>query len=172
MKNITIPPNFEVTWEMQAKGSKRFGNYVIDFIVQNVVISLPMLIAMLLFYVFDYDSMLIYFTELEGIGDFMLTIVLMLLYYVTMETLTQRTVGKYVTNTMVVMEDGTKPDAGTIFKRSLCRLIPFDPFSYLGDRTRGWHDSIPNVYVVDVTEFRRALELRDSFDQIGNSDII
>lgn len=48
-----------------------------------------------------------------------------------------KTIGKYITKTIVVMEDGSKPKASDIVLRSLCRLIPFDAFSFLGTEGKG-----------------------------------
>jgi hypothetical protein len=41
-----------------------------------------------------------------------------------------------------------RPPFGTMVLRSLCRLIPFEPFSFLGSDARGWHDSITKTRVV------------------------
>jgi uncharacterized RDD family membrane protein YckC len=49
-----------------------------------------------------------------------------------MEASTGKTVGKYVTGTQVLTEDGEQPSVGTIFIRTLCRIIPFEPFSFFG----------------------------------------
>ncbi len=39
-------------------------------------------------------------------------------------------------------------DFKTAFIRSLCRLISFEQFSYLGGGLNGWHDSLSNTQVV------------------------
>ena len=54
------------------------------------------------------------------------------LYYFIMEWTSGQTVGKMITKTTVVASDThKKPTAFSILIRTLCRLIPFDFFSYL-----------------------------------------
>lgn len=68
-------------------------------------------------------------------------------YYFLFEYFFQKTPGKFLTKTMVVEADGTRPEAQTLFWRSLGRLIPFDVLSFLFGQ-RGWHDSISRTMVV------------------------
>ena len=75
-------------------------------------------------------------------------IVVMLIYYVPLEAMFGRTLGKLVTGTKVVDENGKPPTWGKAFGRTLCRLIPFEAFSFFKSDARGWHDSIPKTYVV------------------------
>jgi len=72
----------------------------------------------------------------------------MLVYYVPLEALFGRTLGKLVTGTMVVNEAGGKPSFGQVLGRTLCRFIPFEAFSFFAADARGWHDKIPRTYVV------------------------
>jgi len=65
-----------------------------------------------------------------------------LAYYIGLESLTSRTLGKLVTGTKVVNEDGGAPSLGQIVGRSFARFIPFEAFSFLFTEGRGWHDSI------------------------------
>ncbi|MFT6808347.1 MAG: hypothetical protein ACJA01_001571 [Saprospiraceae bacterium] len=37
----------------------------------------------------------------------------------------------------------------TVFKRSLCRLIPFEIFSFLGEPLMDWHDKISGTKVIE-----------------------
>ena len=84
-----------------------------------------------------------------------------------MESIFSKSIGKFITRTMVVFEDGSKPDSGTILRRTLCRIIPFDNLSFLGTPSRGWHDSITNTYVVRKDDFERSKELFYAFEEIG-----
>jgi len=58
-------------------------------------------------------------------------------------------IGKLVTGCRVVGPDGLKVSFGKAVLRSLCRMIPFEQFSFLGSAARGWHDSITETYVVE-----------------------
>jgi uncharacterized RDD family membrane protein YckC len=85
---------------------------------------------------------------IEKIPNFLFGCFVILLYYAFFEGIWSRTPGKFLFGTVVISEDGGKPSMGQVFGRTLCRLIPFEPFSCLGKR--GWHDSIPKTWVVLV----------------------
>ncbi|WP_264535249.1 RDD family protein [Flavobacterium sp. N1736] len=61
------------------------------------------------------------------------------LFYFTFETLFQASPAKFLTESLVVNDEGLKVPAGTIFKRTLSRSIPFDSVSFL--LKADWHDS-------------------------------
>jgi len=69
------------------------------------------------------------------------------LYYILFETLFKVTLGKLVTNTTVVNENGEGPGLLQVTGRTLCRIIPFGQWSFLFN-DRGWHDSFSGTYVV------------------------
>ncbi|HEV7279163.1 MAG TPA: RDD family protein [Pirellulaceae bacterium] len=85
---------------------------------------------------------------LDGFPGIALGLGLRLAYYIALESLFGRTLGKLATGTVVVDEHGQKPTFGQVCLRSICRFIPFEPFSFLGRVARGWHDKLPNTYVV------------------------
>lgn len=69
------------------------------------------------------------------------------IYYLIFEGLFRLTPAKYFTASRVVNEaDQSIPGFGTIMIRTLCRFIPFEPFSFFG--RRGWHDDISKTSVV------------------------
>lgn len=69
------------------------------------------------------------------------------LYFVYMEFKFQKTVGKYITKTKVIMNDGRKPDINEIFIRTACRLIPLDNISFIITKN-GFHDRLSNTIVI------------------------
>ncbi len=74
-----------------------------------------------------------------------------LLYFVPQEAGFGRTLGKLITGTKVVMENGSPPTFGATVIRTLCRFIPFEAFSFLGgDRPIGWHDSLSGTRVIST----------------------
>ena len=75
-------------------------------------------------------------------------LLIMTAYYIILEGMTGRTLGKLLTGTKVVNERGEAPSFGQILGRSFSRFIPFEAFSFLADEGRGWHDSVPGTYVV------------------------
>lgn len=120
-----------------ASSGRRFVNYFLDSVfweIGIIVIIFP--IARLVF----GKS----FTS-NFWGNLLFVDVVVFLYYFVFETLFQRTLAKFITGTKVIMEDGSKPDAGTIAKRSLSRLVPFEVISvYTGKlpekKGTWWHD--------------------------------
>ncbi len=163
-----IEQNFLVTPHIYASREKRFVNMIIDiagfyaflFLI-GVVIGLIALLGI--------EGPLNYFSTISGIEDYIISFLIGVVYFMTMETLFQKSLGKFVTKTIVVMEDGSKPKVSDIFIRSLCRYIPFDALSFLGDIGRGWHDSISNTYVVDEVKFKAKKTTENDLDLLGKS---
>jgi len=93
---------------------------------------------------------------LVGLGDLiegnLLGAIMFLIYYIPQEAFSGRTLGKLITGTKAVSEDGTELTFGQVLGRTLCRFIPFEAFSFLGGngRPRGWHDKIPKTKVISV----------------------
>jgi predicted Zn finger-like uncharacterized protein len=99
----------------------------------------------------------VFIIESELIGQIVLyafNILFTLSYYVILEASCGRTIGKLVAGTKVVNEDGGRVTFGRVLGRSLCRFIPFEPFSFVfgGDNAypTGWHDSIPGTRVINA----------------------
>ena len=159
---------FEVTSDLYAAQGQRFGNYIIDIIVQVVVMVILEFVLIVICDQFEIYSVGEFFETTNRFEDYLIGAVITLLYYIPMEIFLSRSVGKYITGTVVVNEDGSKPDAQTIIKRSLCRIIPFDALSFLGGG-RGWHDSISDTYVVSKKELEIHIKQFYDFEQIGNS---
>jgi uncharacterized RDD family membrane protein YckC len=119
----------------------RFGEFLVDYVS---FILFSVLLGALVFVVFGEAGV----TALERVPDIVLGIVTMFAFYAFFEGLWARSPGKWAFGTAVVNEDGLQPSFGTISLRTVCRFIPFDAFSYLGDR--GWHDSISKTFVIKV----------------------
>lgn len=83
------------------------------------------------------------------VDNLILALLSVMLYMISESLLKGKTVGKYLTKSRVLTDEGMVPDALTIIKRSLCRLIPFDALSFLGSDAYGWHDSISKTIVID-----------------------
>lgn len=84
-----------------------------------------------------------------ALGGRLIGIATLVAYYVLFEAIFGRTPGKLITGTRVVTLDGAKPGFGQIIGRSFARLVPFEPFSFLGSRG-GWHDRWSGTRVVRV----------------------
>lgn len=132
---------------VQASTGKRFANYLIDLITFYVFIfSVGIVIGIMNPTFFDFLE------DNPGaqILDRLITFVLIGLFIGTVEAIFKgKTLGKVITGTRVVNEDGTPISAGTAFKRGFCRMVPFYQFSALGNPSYPWHDRWTNTYVID-----------------------
>jgi uncharacterized RDD family membrane protein YckC len=77
-----------------------------------------------------------------------ISVLILLLYYVPQELFFGRTFAKFITCTKVVSADGTTPTMAQIVGRTLCRLIPFELFSFSASYPVGWHDKFSGTRVV------------------------
>ncbi len=124
-----------------ASGGKRFANSLIDVIFLYVIIFA---VSLTLAFAGNLSE-----KDMDGIGFNVMFIAFYILYFTLFELSTGKTIGKFITKTHVVKEDGEKLDFKTAFIRSLCRLIPFDAFSYLGGKALGWHDTLSKTRVIN-----------------------
>ncbi|MDG5490815.1 RDD family protein [Psychroserpens sp. SPM9] len=164
---------YTVTPDVLASKGIRFANFIIDYIMQVIIgAAIGFAIGILSDMTGNYTvSDAILYSE-STLVDFLFGYIVLLIYYTTIETLTGRSIGKFVTNTKVVIYDGSKPSFHEILVRSLCRMIPFEAFSFLGEDGKGWHDSISKTFVVDIKKFEEkkvAFEELDEIGRIGNN---
>lgn len=120
---------------------KRFATYLIDYVVINVFMFVAGILIALLFG--DAGVRVI-----TSINEIVLALLFFLVYYIAFEGLWARTPAKFILGTVVVRADGGRPTFGKIVIRTLCRFIPFEPFSFFGER--GWHDGISDTRVVST----------------------
>ena len=109
----------------------RFLNFIIDFFVW---IILATIISFILGFFIEPTS--------EGmirLYGYILIFGTYIGYYAIMEIKFQKTVGKFITKTKVVKMNGEKPEKSDIFSRTVSRLLPFDPISFLFMKN-GIHD--------------------------------
>lgn len=139
-------PLFPIAGPLEPVGKNlRFANLVIDTIVVLVLTTAAAFPFGMVYVLAGGDI------NNEAALNFSANIlsgVVYFLYYLGMEAGFGRTVGKFVTRTKTVDSSGAKPKAGKVALRTLCRFIPFEPFSFLGATGRGWHDSITDTWVV------------------------
>ncbi|MEN2399689.1 RDD family protein [Flavobacterium sp. MC2016-06] len=148
-----------------ASSGARFLNYIIDVISFVVLFFLIIMFLGVLIGLFELTGLGAWLDNLGDLGWNIIGIIILMSYYLMTEGLLGRSLGKFITGTVVVDENGEKPDFGTILKRSLCRLIPFDAFSFLG--SRGWHDSMSDTYVVDKKALDESVKMFHELKLIG-----
>ena len=167
--------NFRVTPDLYASKGNRFANFIIDKIVfYALLMGLGFFSAIIVYTFFTdtsaFDQLLVDIDNMSSLMDRLVTSIIFIIFYMIAEILLKgKTVGKYITKTVVVMEDGSKPKASDIVLRSLCRLIPFDAFSFLGTEGKGWHDTVSNTFVVDEKKLKSKKNSQSELDQIGVS---
>lgn len=137
-----------------ASQTKRFLNFIIDQVILRICTG-----AVGFALGFAYGSSIVAQgrqvtasdeTFIYFVGLFV-GLAMVVLYFVLLEGAFKITIGKLITGTKVVSEDGSDATMGQIIGRSFCRLIPFEPFSFLfGDNTTGWHDSLSKTRVINT----------------------
>jgi uncharacterized RDD family membrane protein YckC len=132
-----------------ASTEKRFANYIIDsicFYVFCIIIGALLGIVMAVYFptsvkIFDRDSKMV---------NYLFGFCIMFIFYFISEALTGRTLGKLITKTKVVKENGLPPGFRDILLRTLCRFIPFDALSFFSQDNLGWHDKLSKTKVVVI----------------------
>lgn len=128
-----------------ASKEKRFANYLADsFIIMLVA-------APVLSFFLGFGNNNIY-----GSGNYKIIMLQTTLgtiaYYGLFETCFKSTPGKYLTGTRVIHQNGNPATILQTIGRTFCRIIPFDHFSFLGNR--GWHDAITGTDVVETPQIK------------------
>lgn len=124
-----------------ASSGSRLANYILDRIGIYILIFMMSSAIEIGFYS-------------SFIADILTALMVLMIpaYWILSEYFLGKTPAKFITKTKVVTRDGQRPSFLTIVGRTLCRLIPFEQFSFLGAKAVGWHDSISNTRVV-IDEF-------------------
>ncbi len=130
-----------------ASRGRRWAEYMIDMGLIRVV---GFVVSLFLFLLCDVDV---------SNHPFFFGIAVFLLYYVSLEGTSGRTIGKMLLRTRVVGEDGQGIDAATAFLRSLIRFIPLEPLSVFGSTRRMWHDRWTHTAVVSSANLTLAHKL-------------
>ncbi|MFN4027352.1 MULTISPECIES: RDD family protein [Flavobacterium] len=162
-RQYTIPD------EIIASNGKRFANFVIDYVARLGLTFVIGMIAAIIGVLTGNEEIVLFFQNITRIQELTIGLVVLLIYYNVFEIFFGTTVGKLMTKTVVVDEYGEKPTANAVLIRSLCRLIPFEVFSFFGTPCIGWHDSLSKTYVVNKEDLRISKELFHSFEEIGEN---
>lgn len=130
---------------VRASAGKRFINFIVDYIANTIVLSI-------ILYLFSLLSLNL-FSESNFLIIFILEIILIGTIYGLFEIVFKgRSFGKLLTGTKVVNLSGTDIDSSTALKRGFSRLVPFEPFSALGEGCNPWHDRWTNTIVIDIKD--------------------
>lgn len=163
------PREYIIPDEIIASNRQRFVNVVIDYVARLGLTFVIGMIAAMIGVLTGNEEILIFFQNITRIQELTIGLVVLLLYYNVFEIFFGTTIGKLITKTVVVDVYGEKPTANAILIRSLCRLIPFEVFSFFGTPCIGWHDSLSKTYVVNKEDLRTSKALFHSFNEIGEN---
>ncbi len=149
---------------IKLRRTERFINSLID----SILFLVTFIVLIMFSFVFSINP-----ETLEASHPFIINYVipylLMILFYFIQEYLLRgRTIGKIVTGSIAVDNQGNIVDIKKSFYRSICRLIPFDSLSFLRESKRGFHDTVTDTYVVNKKKWEEMKNNPiDLIDQIG-----
>lgn len=122
---------------------QRFFHFLIDTLVMVLIFN------SLLFRIFETHLKYSEFFQTTMNNRFTLFLVVVIfrfLYYPFFEIIFGKTPAKFLTESRLVNYKAEKASSSSVFTRTLCRDIPFNPISFLWHT--GWHDSLSKTYVV------------------------
>lgn len=153
----------------QAEKLLRFINFLIDYFFTYLLVILLYAVMMVIYSFVSGIDYLIVADKVSNINSFLDRLVTAFFYALFMyltETISKgRSLGKLITGTMVVKENGGLPTGNDFLKRNFSRIVPFDALSFLG--SLGWHDSWSDTRVVKRKSYLEALERENSIEDIG-----
>ncbi|MFC4741042.1 RDD family protein [Flavobacterium ponti] len=156
-----------ITNDMLASKGKRLANFVIDYFIRIVLVfGFGIVVAIYAHSVGDED--ILYAMEnMNTITEYLIGFLFLFIYYLIFESINGRTIGKYITNTKVLMIDGSKASSDKVLMRTLSRIVPFEFLSFLGNDDKGWHDTWTDTVVVDIKKYEEIKNSRNSISEIG-----
>lgn len=152
----------------------RFANYFVDQIGMGIFLFLfgGAGVAIMIALGMDYS----FIDEIDEnsittrLVDHLIGMIFGVIYYTFFEYLSKgKSLGKLLTKTRAITEDNARMDLRTCFIRSLCRIVPFEAFSFLAN-DRGWHDSWSKTRVIKDEGWVDFSEQENQTDQPQNPE--
>lgn len=134
------------------------GQRLANFLIDNILIYLlnTLLLQLYGLHIFQwlittpltqYEDLSLLQITVNLIGILHICITLLLFFTISEYFTRGKTIGKIITGTRAVRDDYTSISFKDALLRSLCRIIPFEPFSFLGG-SNGWHDTMTGTTVI------------------------
>lgn len=138
----------------QAGSGKRLANYIIDLVSFYVFMYFMSYVIIEV----SYDlAVLIYGGEGFNLIGRLIILVIYGMYMGLMEAVFKgRSLGKLLTGTVAVNDDGSRISGQIALLRGLCRAVPFNAFSALGETCYPWHDQWTKTFVVEYKDVNRS----------------
>lgn len=144
---------FTITDDLLASKGERFLNFIIDLLIIYIIAVCIVATINIIGDVTNSYGASNWVKSLSLIENLFFGLIILFIYYAFTEMYFSRTFAKYFTKTIVVRVNGSKPSAKNFMIRTVSRLNPIDPFSFLGKTERGLHDTLSATYVVKKHEF-------------------
>lgn len=145
-QDLLLDLETEILIEPASVGA-RFANYVID-LISCWLFTIILSATIALFFLENNSPYTSYKNSNPPFYiDYLVRSITIVIYYTLIEGLFKgRTLGKLFTGTKAVKEDGSPITWKDALLRSLCRLVPFEPFSAFGGQP--WHDKWTKTVVI------------------------
>jgi uncharacterized RDD family membrane protein YckC len=112
---------------------------------------------------------------LTGLDNLSLRLIMLLFYAIVMfmtEGMSNgRSIGKLITGTRAVNEDGSDMTFQKAFVRNIVRAIPFNALSALGTPSHPWHDRWSDTIVIDEKKLALHTSRAELFDSVKNQTL-
>src|SRR5688572_12354648 len=130
----------------------RFVNYIVDQVAITVIVNAVKFAIAYYFLGNDYRDYIFYKLDQDLLvlleNSISVSMPVTFFYYLIFEAATRgRTLGKILTDIIAITQDGQPFTFRHALIRTICRFIPFEPFSALLAYLP-WHDSISKTAVV------------------------
>ena len=132
---------FRIKKFLLASKQKRAFNWIIDTIIKLIIVRVSLTFL-------NSTAISNSINSLDMIERYLFWSAISFVYYGITEVFLSRSPAKFLTKTIVVMEDGSKPSAITILTRTILRIFPFEALTFLRGRTLGLHDENSKTFVV------------------------
>ena len=161
--------NYRIVERYKAEKILRFVNFLIDYIVSILIVIVLYSFAILAYSLVTGSDYVENADKLADINKYLDRIITAIFYafviFLTEYSTRGRSLGKVITGTLVVKDDGSLPTANDFLKRNFSRIVPFDALSFFGNR--GWHDSWSDTNVVKRKAYLEAIDRENSIEDIG-----
>lgn len=146
MENKPVPENqfslpADEEWDEEELEAAGLGSRIINYLFDLLGIGLFTFVIGTVLSILGLEKILL------ETNNLLMGFLIATTYYSVLEGLTSRTLGKFITGTYVVTDEGLKPSFPTILGRTLCRFIPFEALTFLISSV-GFHDRLSHTRVV------------------------
>lgn len=157
----------------KASNGLRFLNFILD---RLVIYAAFFIVGALAMAIYQFTGIQFFADIIDGMSnvgrltDLFVTNLIYLSYLFSMEYFANgRTIGKFITGTKAISNDGAKLSAEQAFIRTISRIVPFEAFSFFGEN--GWHDKWSSTSVVSVSKYTDEVTKNNDINQIGAKEV-